>query len=176
MPWSSSAASSSMCCHAAFRRCGTTGSWGHTLRSRSKPSAGSSRSTTAPSSSSSRPRQPPCRCARRDAAPNVAVSCGSSPSSPNAPQPFTTRADRIPPVRHALPPPSDAHRASRDSDAVRAWRAGRRCTRPATRKKTPWRQPAAGLRDPVGLGERHDRTSVTLSVTPRRRLRFPPLP
>jgi hypothetical protein len=106
----------------------------------------------------------------------VAGSSASSPSSPNAPLPSTTRADRMPPVRHALPPPSDAHRASRDSDAVRAWRAGRRCTRPATRKKTPWRQPAAGLRDPVGLGEPRCRSPVTLSVTPRRRLRFPPLP
>jgi hypothetical protein len=67
----------------------------------------------------------------------VAGSSASSPSSPNAPLPSTTRADRMPPVRHALPPTPDTHRPGRDSDVVRAWRAGRRRARPATRKKHP---------------------------------------
>jgi hypothetical protein len=106
----------------------------------------------------------------------VAGSSASSRSSPNAPPPSTTRADRMPPVaarRH--------HRSCLLSRWPRLRRGARLACWPTLRTsgdthKTPFHQPAAGLRDPVGLGERHDRTSVTPSVTPRRRLRFPPLP
>jgi hypothetical protein len=98
----------------------------------------------------------------------VAGSCGSSPSSPNAPQPSTTRADRMPPAaarRH--------HRSCLLSRWSRLGRGTRLACRPMPRTpgdthKTPFHQPAAGLRDLVRRGERHDQTSVTLSVTPRR--------
>jgi hypothetical protein len=67
----------------------------------------------------------------------VAGSCGSSPSSPNALLPFTTRADRMPRLQHAVITVHVFYRAGRDSDAVRAWRAGRCRARPATRTKRP---------------------------------------
>jgi hypothetical protein len=41
----------------------------------------------------------------------------------------------MPRLQHAVITVHVFYRAGRDSDAVRAWRAGGRCTRPATRKK-----------------------------------------
>lgn len=120
MRWSSFGDSSSTCCQVVFRRCGTTGSWVHMPRSRSKRSAGSSRSRTANSSGCwSRPR-PTRPSFRHDAAASAADSSESSRSSRDDPQPSTTRADRMPCLHHTRIPTLNSHRAGRDSDAVRA--------------------------------------------------------